>query len=162
MLGPDGVMGLRVLDLYAGTGAFGIEALSRGARFVAFVDSDARRCREITASVRELGYEARAAVHTRDAVAAIRNLTGPFDLVFADPPYGQEPFLAVLGELDRSSMLAEGALVLLEHAARSTLPDPLPGVRRISTRKYGDTAVTVYRRQTAERGAGDDDSPDRP
>ena len=144
ILGPDGVWGLRALDLYAGTGAFGIEALSRGAASAEFVEIDERRCRQINESLRDLGYEARGRVRRGNALAALERLEGEFDLVFADPPYGEDPFQGLMERISSRKLLARDAVVFLEHSARFELPEELPGVRRQSTRRYGDTAVSVY------------------
>jgi 16S rRNA (guanine966-N2)-methyltransferase len=145
MLGPDGVSGLRVLDLYAGTGAFGIEALSRGAASAEFAEADEQRCRDMRRSLQELGYEAAGRVHRGDALKAVERLEGRFDLVFADPPYGEDPFAGLLERLSGRGLLAGGAWVFLEHSARLELPDRLTGVRLQSRRRYGDTAVSVFR-----------------
>jgi 16S rRNA (guanine966-N2)-methyltransferase len=146
MLGPDGARGLRVLDLYAGTGAFGIEALSRGAAWAEFVEIDERRCRDIGQALRALNFKERGRVHKGDVVRVASRLEGAFDLVFADPPYGDNPFQILLAVLQSRGLVAEKAVIFLEHPARLELPVELPGVRQMDTRKYGDAAVSVYRR----------------
>ncbi|MBI2965903.1 MAG: 16S rRNA (guanine(966)-N(2))-methyltransferase RsmD [Chloroflexi bacterium] len=150
MLGPDGAAGRRVLDLYAGTGAFGLEALSRGAAWVEFVERDERACEAIRKSLASLGFEERAKVHRGVAEKIAGRLEGRFDLVFADPPYADDPFAGLFESLAVRGRLAPGATVFAEHGKRRMLPRALPGLRQVDRRVYGDTAVTVYR---AEGGA---------
>lgn len=145
MLGPGGAEGRRVLDLYAGTGAFGLEALSRGAAWAEFVERDEKACRAIRATLADLGFGERGVVHRGAAAAVVRRLEADFDLVFADPPYDDDPFAEVFGLLVESGRLVPGARVIAEHSKRRVLPEALPGLRQIDRRLYGDTAVTVYR-----------------
>lgn len=146
MLGPDGVRGMRVLDLYAGTGAFGIEALSRGAASAEFVERDERRCQEVRHSLSRLGYQGRGKVHRGDALKVVERLEGEFNLVFADPPYGEDPFRELAQGLTKGGLVAGDATLYLEHSRKLELPRTLPGVVLETTRKYGDAAVSVYRR----------------
>ncbi len=145
MLGPDGVRGLRVLDLYAGTGAFGIEALSRGAAAAEFVEQDGRRCDDIRASLQNLAFEARGRVHRGNALTVLGRLEGKFDIIFVDPPYSEDPFAGLMTVVDRKGLLAAGGTVYLEHPAKTGLAEELPGVRLMSRRRYGGSAVSVYR-----------------
>ena len=147
MLGPSGPAGRRVLDLFAGSGALGVEALSRGAAWVEFVEANERRCREIRGILTELGMGERARVHCGDATRVSRRLDGEFDIVFIDPPYAEDPFEEVLSALNEKGALAADAVVFAEHGVRLVLPERLPGVRLEQRRRYGDTAVSVYRRE---------------
>jgi 16S rRNA (guanine966-N2)-methyltransferase len=152
MLGPDGVRGLRVLDLYAGTGAFGMEALSRGAAAAEFVEQDGRRCDDIRSSLQELGLDARGRVHRGNVLTVLGRLEGKFDVIFADPPYSEDPFIALMTGVDRKGLLATGGTVFLEHSSRTELAEDMPGVSLVTRRKYGDSAVSVYRAAETERG----------
>lgn len=134
----------RVLDLYAGTGALALEALSRGARSAMCVERSAGALRALERNVRELGLGQRVTIERGDALAYARRLRGEtdrFDLVFCDPPYADElgPILEdVVGE----SWWTTAAV--LEHVA-SRLP-AAPAGRHADTRRYGDTGVTIFRR----------------
>lgn len=153
MLGPGGPAGRRVLDLFAGSGALGVEALSRGAVRAEFVEADERRCQEIRGILTELGMAERARVHCGDATKVSRRLDGEFDIVFIDPPYEKDPFEEVLSALNERGALAEDAVIFAEHSVRLVLPERLPGARLERRRRYGDTAVSVYRReQVASQG----------
>jgi 16S rRNA (guanine966-N2)-methyltransferase len=127
----------RVLDLFAGSGALGLEALSRGARWVDFVETASPALRSLRANAELLGAEAAMAVHRRDAIDFMTALgSGEYDVAFADPPYRkgyseqvarrwlEVPFAALLG---------------VEHAAGEAMPEGG------DTRRYGDTAITFYR-----------------
>ncbi len=146
MLGPDGVRGRCVADIYAGTGAFGIEALRRGARRAVFVEQDGRLCGRVKQALLKEGFGDNSAVRRGDAISVLGTLDDEFDLVFADPPYILNPFERLLGRLTDRGLLKMNAVVYLEHSARSEPSADLPGVRLTSRRRYGDSAVSVYRK----------------
>lgn len=138
----------RVLDLYAGSGALGLEALSRGAERIVLVESSKAAQRAIRQNLAGLGVESRATLLPLRAEASLRALErlGPFGLVFADPPWADaQAALGVLEKLASSSLLAPAARLVLEHAAR-TPPTQKPGTRLIctDTRRWGDTAVSLF------------------
>jgi 16S rRNA (guanine966-N2)-methyltransferase len=143
------VEGARVLDLYAGTGALALEALSRGAATAVLVESAREALVALRANVSALGLGDRAEVVPGDVAHAIRRAAraGPFDLVFADPPWAMvdagDP-AAVLSDLARRGGIASQARVVLEHSARSP-PFDVDRLVRLDTRRYGDTALTFYK-----------------
>lgn len=138
------VTGAAVLDLYAGTGALGIEALSRGARHATFVESARPALAALRENLRSLDLGDAAHVVSQPVARAVAALRGPFDLVFLDPPYAALAEVpAALAALLAAGALAPGARVVVEHASRDTAPV----VTRLTarpTRTYGDTAVTLY------------------
>lgn len=131
------VKGTRVLDLFAGTGALGLEALSRGASHVTFVENGLTGARLIAENRRKLGVEGETALLRTDACRLPTYAGEPFELVFLDPPYGQH-----LGEkaLDSFGWIAPGALVIWEENAPQHAPD---GYAKLDTRRYGDTHITI-------------------
>lgn len=138
----------RVLDLYAGSGALGIEALSRGADQLVLVEAGRHAQRAIRTNLSALGVEDRAVLLPMRAEAALRAMDrhGPFSLVFADPPWADaQAAFGVLEKLARSSLLAPAARLVLEHAARQP-PEAKPDspLRAEDTRRWGDTAVTLF------------------
>jgi 16S rRNA (guanine966-N2)-methyltransferase len=139
-LGPIG--GALVLDLYAGTGALGIEAISRGAARAVFVESarPALAARRENLAALDLGAVTR--VVAQPVAKALPSGEGPFDLVFADPPYAALAEIPPLFSSLRPA-LAEGARVVVEHSSRDAAP-ALEGLAPRPTRLYGDTAITVY------------------
>jgi 16S rRNA (guanine966-N2)-methyltransferase len=138
----------RVLDLYAGSGALGLEALSRGAEQLVLVESSKPAQRAIRTNLGTLGVEARATLLPIRAEASLRALErfGPFNLVFADPPWADaQAALGVLEKLASSPLLTPAARLVLEHAART--PPTLKADSRLNptdTRRWGDTAVTIF------------------
>jgi 16S rRNA (guanine966-N2)-methyltransferase len=144
-----GIDRARVLDLYAGTGALGLEALSRGAAHAILVESSREALVAVRANVEALGQRDRARVvagHVRATIGRIVR-EGPFDLVLADPPWAlvdEGEAAAALSDLARAGGLSDDALVVLEHAARSEPPE-IELLVRGETRRYGDTALTFYK-----------------
>jgi 16S rRNA (guanine966-N2)-methyltransferase len=131
----------RVLDLFAGSGALGIEALSRGASRAVFVDSDPRAVAVIRANLDSLGIE--AATHRRPTLAYLDNASdGPFDLVFVDPPYSSASELA--GPLSERlpPVLTHSARIVSESDKRHPLNLTLP---LLDERVYGDTRIAIHR-----------------
>jgi 16S rRNA (guanine(966)-N(2))-methyltransferase RsmD len=140
---PD-VEGMQVLDLFAGSGALGIEALSRGATHATFVDQGKTALAAVRGNLETLGLAARATVLSGDAVAlAARHVpASPWQLVFIDPPYRSDLALRSASAL---AHLAEGASVVIEHDRRHVPPDELGSLLRTDQRRYGDTMVSFYR-----------------
>jgi 16S rRNA (guanine966-N2)-methyltransferase len=135
--------GARVLDLYAGTGALGIEALSRGARHVVFVDRSHASARAIQRNLDALGLNERARVVRSDVRGALRRLAGErlrFDLVLADPPYEAEELATPLALLVSGDLLAPDATVVVERSRRHPLP-AVEGLVSRDARRYGDTEI---------------------
>jgi 16S rRNA (guanine966-N2)-methyltransferase len=141
--------GSRVLDLYAGTGAVGIEALSRGAEHATFVDNAPSAVAAVRDNLRRAGFEGRGAVRRSSVLTFLqRTDDGPgFDLVFLDPPYGTGPseLDPVLAALELSSLLRGGFTVVLSRGSRSS-NDVIPLHWEIARRlSYGDSVVTLFR-----------------
>ena len=136
----------RVLDCFAGSGAFGIEALSRGAEHVRFIERDSRACAVIHANLRRLELEQCATVERADVLRADLAAGGPFDLVLADPPYADDPWTPLMDRLARPGVLAAGGLIVAEFSARRAAPDPPPTWSMWKTRRHGDGAFAIYSR----------------
>ena len=134
--------GLRVADLFAGSGALGLEALSRGAAFACFVEHDRRALDAIRGNIEALGVEDRTQLLARSALAL--PLAEPFDLLFADPPYASGSGSAVVGELVRAGWVASGGWVAIE-TARGEAIDPL-SLEVEAERDVGRARLTLLRR----------------
>jgi 16S rRNA (guanine966-N2)-methyltransferase len=134
------VVDARVLDLYAGSGAVGIEALSRGAAHCDFVEHDRRAVTAVRENLERTGVADRGSVH---AVEVQRYLGTPggdrFDLVFLDPPYAERAILAPLAQL--AARLSPGGMVVVKHHWRTPITEP-PGLSRRRERRFGETALT--------------------
>jgi 16S rRNA (guanine966-N2)-methyltransferase len=145
--GIDGfeLEGVRVLDLFAGTGALGLEALSRGARFALFVDEATAARAAIRRNAETLDVTGQVKIWRRDAtkLGPCAPLA-PFRLVFIDPPYGRGFSKAALAQLVSGGWLAPGAVVVVEESDRAAVETP-DGLEALDTRTYGDTQVLFLR-----------------
>lgn len=142
ILGP--VDGAHVLDLFAGSGALGLEALSRGAAHATFVDAGKPALAAVRANLQALGLAARATVLPLDAVAAARQVPPvPWRLVFVDPPYRSDLAARAVLALPAAA-LAPDAVVVIEHDRRGAPPDALGSLLRTDQRRYGDTLISFY------------------
>jgi 16S rRNA (guanine(966)-N(2))-methyltransferase RsmD len=143
VIGPR-VLGVRILDAFAGTGAVGIEAVSRGAARATFIERDPRAIALIDANVAKLGIEDACAILRGDFMAnlAVAGKAEQFDLVFLDPPYE-------LPDLDDAirragEMTAPGGKVVVEHGKKRELPAAVPGLAKYRTLVAGDSALSFY------------------
>ena len=137
---PPPPVGRRVLDLFAGTGALGLEALSRGASFATFVESGPKALALLRRNVGLLGAEEEARVISRDATRLGRNHEAPADLVLLDPPYGRGLGEAAIASALAGGWVAPAALVVWEEAVN---PDPPPGLTLLDRRRYGETVISI-------------------
>jgi 16S rRNA (guanine966-N2)-methyltransferase len=162
--------GARFLDLCAGTGAGGIEALSRGAAAAVMVERDARACRTIAEnlertglagpSVRVVRADAEAwlvtAARAPDRTSALDPAHGPFDLVLVDPPYDNpellERLLGTLGADTAGRLLSADAAIVAKHFWRAAPPDRMGLLRSVRERRFGETTLTFFRRVATEDG----------
>ena len=145
--------GMRVLDLYAGSGALGIEALSRGARSAVFVERSARTRAVLEQNIDQLQLGSRARILRGDAAVALTRLRAAdecFDLVFVDPPYESDEVDRALPLLTGAGLLSEHALVVVEGPKRHSL-EPPEGLSLVDEREYGDTRIA---RLSPERAGG--------
>jgi 16S rRNA (guanine966-N2)-methyltransferase len=135
----------RVVDLYAGSGALGIEALSRGAAHTVFVERQPRACQTIRQNLRAARLEGRATVLCGTLPGVLGRLDGPFDLALLDPPYDTSDLPEVLARLATPELLAPGALVVAEHRATTALPEAIGDLVTWKQRRHGDGALRLYR-----------------
>lgn len=141
----DALVGARVLDLFAGSGALGLEAVSRGAASADLVEKSSRAAtvvqRNASRVAKAVGADRPLRVHRTSVDAYLRGAQGPFDLVFIDPPYDvSEPELSATLTL-LVPLLADGALIVIERASRSPAPVLPEGVESVRSKKYGDTTL---------------------
>jgi len=162
VLGPD-VAGSRFLDLFAGTGAIGIEALSRGAVEVAFVENHAPAAGLIRRNLESLDIRSGATVLCMDAFRGLEMLTSgrrgknhQFDYIFLDPPYAAaNDYARVLESLGSENLLAPGGVVIAEHRRSFGLPDEAGALHCYRVLKQGDAALSFYRRTAVATGKND-------
>jgi 16S rRNA (guanine966-N2)-methyltransferase len=147
MLAHRGALdGARVLDAFAGSGALGLEALSRGAASALFVEKSRAAAAALAANIEALGLAPRSRVLVRDAASALRALAAEgarFDLCFVDPPYASPLAAEATLLLADGGLLAERALVVVESDRRHA-PGPIAGLALALERRYGDTLISLY------------------
>jgi 16S rRNA (guanine(966)-N(2))-methyltransferase RsmD len=146
IIGPyfDGGQGL---DLFAGSGGLGIEALSRGAEKVIFVDRDGKAIQTIHENIRICGFEEQVEVYRNDADRAIKAILKrelAFDYIFLDPPYRKQQLLKLLQVIDEKALLAEGGTILCEHSSDVTLPDSVGRLVQRKHENYGIISISIY------------------
>lgn len=134
----------RVLDLFAGTGSLGFEALSRGARVATFVEADGQTAQRLRAAAASLGLADRVTVIAAPAErAASRVGADRFDLVFADPPYAHELPIQAFAALRETGAIGAATVVVFEHSSRRDAPS-FEGLTLRRTERYGEVAIALY------------------
>ncbi|HXG68374.1 MAG TPA: 16S rRNA (guanine(966)-N(2))-methyltransferase RsmD [Blastocatellia bacterium] len=142
------IPGSRFLDLCAGSGAVGIEALSRGASRVTFVDQSRRACSVIQSNLASLGVEDEAVIINRDALSALKRFaaeSAQFDIIFFDPPYASEMYAQVMPLLATGGVLADSGIVIAEHRAKTPLAAEYGNLKAYRQVKQGESSLTFFR-----------------
>ncbi len=139
----------RMLDLYSGTGAVGIEALSRGAEFADLVEANPVSARTIQGNLDKVGFTSRGRVHRRkveDIVAkpSLLGFEGPFDLISVTPPYAEVDYADLARRVAESSLIGEGTVVVFEHPRGVEMADEIGPLIRLRERRYGGTRISIY------------------
>lgn len=135
----------RCLDLYAGTGALGIEALSRGADWVDFVDKDRRCCEVIRENLKTVGFSDKAKVYCGDVMKTLEKLDGKYDAVFLDPPYADTSIGTVIGNLCALRLIKDTSFIIASHSSRTEMNESYGNLTIFKSRIYGDTAISIYK-----------------
>ena len=135
----------RCLDLYAGTGALGIEALSRGATWVDFVEKERRCCDIIKLNLDKLEFNARSRVYCYDVIRTMDILKEKYDLVFVDPPYADMSLESVLEQVGKADYMSEDSMTIVSHSSRVKLKENYGKIFLLKDKRYGDTAISIYR-----------------
>jgi 16S rRNA (guanine966-N2)-methyltransferase len=137
----------QVLDLYAGSGALGIEALSRRAEWVDFVDHRKSCCDIIKTNLEKIGGLQRAHIYCCSVTRALTFLNGSYDIIFMDPPYSDPSTNNLLINLANSKLLRENSTIVLCHANRFPLNSDYDGLHLVKQRRYGDTFIFIYQKE---------------
>jgi len=139
---------MHVLDLFAGTGAMGLEALSRGAKSATFIDSDPQAVKVIKKNLELCGFTKKAVIITRDVKASLNLLSKKreqFELIIIDPPYDTSLMGITLNLIGEKELLAKNGIVVAESSKRMVWDGEVKGIELFDRRKYGDTVVSFYR-----------------
>ena len=142
----------RGLDLFAGSGALGIEALSRDAEWVDFVDQAPKCCAIIKQNLQKVGFTQRAHVYCCSVAKALAFLEDRYDVIFMDPPYSDPSINHMATQLANSKIVDGKSLIIISHASRSPLQDSYDGLSLIKEKRYGDTCISIYQKRAPERG----------
>ncbi len=134
----------RVLDLYAGSGAIGIEALSRGASWCDFVDRDNHAVTAIRQNLTNVRLIEQAAIHQRSVPSAIQTLPGPYDMVIFDPPYADPDLMSILESISYAPCVRDGTVVAMGHSKKVIMPERLGRLVQLRQRCHGDSCFAVY------------------
>ncbi len=147
IIGP-GIEGATFLDLFAGTGANGIEALSRGAASADFVDSDPAAVALIRKNLEKTRLGTRGVVHRLSLPGSLEKIAakraGHYDVVFADPPYDFAGYPVLIETVGERALLAPGGCLIVEHETRNPMPSAIGGLHAFRTAKYGECSLTFY------------------
>lgn len=144
------IEGASFLDLYAGTGTVGIEALSRGAINVIFIESVRPRAKAISDLIEKLDLSTKASVHCEETELFLRraSLTGEtYDIIFADPPYASTEIEKIIPLIDKYGILDAQGVLLCEHGAKVAVPDSVGRLKLRKQYRYGDTRLALYRKE---------------
>jgi 16S rRNA (guanine966-N2)-methyltransferase len=135
------------LDMFAGTGSIGIEALSRGAALAVFIEKDDRLSRFIKINVSQCGFDDRCevlAMKTEKALNVLQNKVRSFDVLFADPPYDQGMVIETLSNLANGRLFSDSGLLIIQHSVRESTTLQVKGLTLTDNRKYGDTMLSFF------------------
>jgi len=152
ILAPVTANPFRGLDLYAGTGALGIEALSRDAQWIDFVEQEPRYCAIIKQNLKKVGFAQKAHVYCCSTAKALSFLKEKYDIVFMDPPYSDPSINQTAEQLAASAVINDQSVVVISHASRVPLQDTYDGMSRIKEKKYGDTCISIYQKRNPGKG----------
>lgn len=144
------IIGSTFVDLYAGSGSVGIEALSRGAGQVIFVETNLLRIKVIEQLVSEFGFKDRARIIRASAYNFIEKegrQGNSYDIIFLDPPYQSEELMKVLPLIGKTGVIKPDGTVIAEHFSKKALPEEIEGLRIVKSYRYGDTALSIYGRR---------------
>lgn len=144
------IVDAKFIDLYAGTGAVGIEALSRGASAVFFVEADRKRTEQIEKMLKDCGYLSQADIIRGEASVFIARAIKDglkFDIIFLDPPYHSVELECILPMLSDGDLLNDKGIIIAEHLSKKKLPDEIGNFVQKKAYKYGDTMLTLYRKK---------------
>lgn len=151
-----GVEPERVLDLYAGTGSIGIEALSRGAAWADFVDQNGAACAVIRANLAHTRFSEQARVHQMPVATFLRRRETPYDFVILDPPYADPHIRETLELLAESALVQSGTIVVLGHSPRVELDERIGRLSRLKERCHGDSCFSIFEIEGGDAGSGRD------
>lgn len=141
----------RILDIYAGTGALGIEALSRGAGWADFVEQDARCCAIVKENLEKTGFSSQSHVYCTNAKRALNFIRNSYNIIFADPPYSMLDLDKFIYDLAISNnIMGLGAILVVPHSSRTPLGPSYGQLKLVRERRHGDTSISIYQKEAID------------
>jgi len=137
----------RVLDLFSGSGALGIEALSRGAGWVDFVDQEPKCCRIIKENLGKTRFTDQAHVHCSSVAKALTFLNQEYSIILIDPPYADTSIGGLVQRLATSKLVGPETIMVVTHSSRFPLEPAYPPLKAVKERRHGDSCITVYQKE---------------
>lgn len=137
----------KVLDLFAGSGALGIEALSRDAGWADFVDQNPKCCGMIKENLTKTGFKDKGRVYCCPAMKSLSILDNSYGIVFLDPPYADTTLGPVITSIDKSRLISGKSIIVASHSSRSTLDERFGSLIKIKEKNYGDTCISIYQKE---------------
>ena len=137
----------RVLDVFSGSGAFGIEALSRGADWVDFIDREPRCCAIIKINLEKAKFSAQSHIYCMPAAKALSILDKEYSIVIMDPPYPDTAIGDVVEQLASSKLINQDSIVVVTHSSRFPLKPNYGVLTRLKERRHGDSTISIYRKE---------------
>jgi 16S rRNA (guanine966-N2)-methyltransferase len=144
MFGNDKFNNIHMLDLYSGTGILGLEALSRGAKWVDFVEKNRTQCRNITSALLKFGFENKGKVYCADVERFITGIKSEYSLVTIDPPYADDCWERIMPMVARGKFIGQDSVVVAEHGRENKPNNNYGSLVRTSAKKYGDSYISIY------------------
>lgn len=138
-----------VVDLFAGTGNLGLEAISRGAARAYFVDKDRTSISMVRENVKHCKVEDRSVILWSDFKSVFKKINDKVDVIFLDPPYSAGYMEECFSIIAESEILEEGGIIVAEHSSAETLPEEMSGMVLIKSKRYGKISVSIYEKQEA-------------
>ncbi len=145
MIGPKGVKNQKILDLYAGTGNLGIECLNRGAKFSVFIENNIKTFKMLKKKLEEKNYQNSSKVFCIDAIKAVKKIDGPFDIIFADPPYSKNNISEVLMVAEQQNLFHDQSLIFYEHSKKQEPIEKIGNLINVKSKNYGDSSITIFK-----------------
>jgi len=137
----------RGLDLFAGSGALGIEALSRDMQWIDFVDQNKKCCQVIEENLKKTGFKDRSHIYCCSVNKALGFLDSCYDLIFIDPPYADRTLGQLIFEIGAKEIVSADTLILASHSSRSLLENQYDTLVKLKEKRYGDTCISIYRKE---------------
>ena len=141
MIGSSEIKGKYILDLYSGTGALGIEALSRGARYVDFVEKEGRQCRMIRSAIDDFGFSDQVHIYQGTVEKILKLSKEKYEIIFMDPPYESQEIDLAMNLIHQNSLLEVNGLVVVEHSSRDNLDTKYGQLKMSKNRNYGNVII---------------------